>query len=162
MPTEVNTAEQAKEGDSEVNSTDTAAVHGARSGHCLCGSISYRFEAQPETVVLCHCDDCQRHSGAAFSVNVLVARDAVKIEGTPRSHQTTGSENGELRDRLFCGDCGTPIFTILHELPDIMIVKAGTLDDRTGLEPSADVWWRRAQDWIEPHPTRPRFDGDAK
>jgi hypothetical protein len=137
-------------------------VSASRSGHCLCGSISYRFDAEPETVVLCHCDDCQRHSGAAYSVNVLVARNALKVAGTPRSYRTIGSENGNSRERLFCGDCGSPIFTILHERPDLVIVKSGTLDDRAGLDPSADVWWRRAQDWLVPHPTRARFDGDAK
>lgn len=145
-----------------MSSTDTATAHGPRSGHCLCGSISYRFDADPAAVVLCHCDDCQRHTGSAFSVNILVARDAVEINGTPKSHQTTGSENGCLRDRMFCGDCGTPIFTVLHEQPDLVIVKAGTLDDRVGPAPSAEVWTRRAQDWLEPHPTRARFDGDAK
>ncbi|MFI9388167.1 GFA family protein [Kutzneria sp. NPDC052558] len=132
------------------------------SGHCLCGAISYRLTAKPDAVVLCHCEECQRHSGSAFSVNVLVARDAVEITGTPRSHQTVGAENGHLRDRLFCGDCGTPIFTVMHERPEIIIVKAGTLDDRSGVNPVAEVWWRRAQDWIEPSPTRPRFDGDLK
>ena len=134
----------------------------SRSGHCLCGSISYRFDAEPEAVILCHCDDCQRHSGAAFSVNVLVARNMLEITGTPRAYHTIGSENGNLRQRQFCGDCGSPIFTTLAERPDVVIVKAGTLDDRTGLTPSADVWWRKAQGWLAPHPTRPRFDGDAK
>ena len=133
----------------------------SRSGHCLCGTISYRFDSEPEAVVLCHCDDCQRHSGAAFSVNVLVARNTLDINGVPKSYQTIGSENGHLRERLFCGDCGTPIFTVLTERPEVMIIKAGTLHDRTGLDPAAEVWWRRAQDWVVPHPTRPRFDGDA-
>jgi len=57
------------------------------TGHCLCGSISYRFDAASETVVLCHCDDCQRHTGSAFSVNVLMARDSVHINGIPRGYQ---------------------------------------------------------------------------
>ncbi|MFB7493496.1 GFA family protein [Streptomyces sp. NPDC056161] len=141
---------------------DPAPVRGARTGHCLCGSVGYRFDAEPETVVLCHCGHCQRHSGAAFSVNVLVARDALKITGTPKSYRTVGAENGNPRDRLFCGECGTPILTLLHERPDLVIVKAGTLDDPTGLKPSAEVWWRRAQDWLEPAPGRARFDGDAR
>lgn len=145
-----------------MNSMPPAPARSARTGHCLCGSVSYLFDAQPETVVLCHCAHCQRHSGAAFSVNVLVSRDALEIKGTPKSYRTVGAENGNLRDRLFCGECGTPILTILHERPDLVIVKAGTLDDPTGLEPSAEVWWRRAQDWIEPAPDRTRFDGDAK
>ncbi|MGW9129783.1 GFA family protein [Streptomyces sp. NPDC055681] len=141
---------------------DPASGSSARTGHCLCGSVSYRFDAEPEAVVLCHCAHCQRHSGSAFSVNVLVARDALEIKGTPKSYQTVGVENGNLRDRLFCGECGTPILTILHERPELVIVKAGTLDDPTGLKPSAEVWWRRAQDWIEPSPDRVTFDGDAK
>lgn len=143
-----------------MNTTGTPA-RTARSGHCLCGSISYRFTGEPGAVIVCHCGHCQRHTGSAFSVNVLVPRDALEITGTPKSHQTTGTENGNLRDRLFCGDCGTPILTVLHEQPDMVIVKAGTLDDPGGLEPSAEVWWRRGQDWIQPDPARPRFDGDA-
>ncbi|GGJ12027.1 GFA family protein [Streptomyces brasiliensis] len=139
----------------------SAPAHGARTGHCLCGSVGHRFDAEPETVVLCHCGQCRRNSGAAFSVNVLVARDSLEIKGTPKSYRTVGAENGNLRDRLFCGECGAPIFAVLHERPDLVIVRAGTLDDPTGLKPSAEVWWRRAQDWIEPDPHRARFDGNA-
>lgn len=138
-----------------MSSTET------RTGHCLCGAISYRVTARPEAVVLCHCDDCQRHTGSAFSENVLVAREAVEISGAPESYQTTGTENGQVRDRFFCGDCGTPIFTVLHERPELILVKGGTLDDRGGLAPGAEVWGRRARDWIAPDPARPRFDGDA-
>lgn len=146
----------------DMSTTDMLPRHETRTGHCLCGSISYRFDARSEAVVMCHCGDCQRHTGSAFSVNVLVARDSLRIKGEPKSYQTTGTENGNLRDRLFCGDCGTPIFTVLHERPDLMIVKAGTLDVTTGLEPSAEVWRRRAQDWVEPGEHRTQFDGDAK
>lgn len=137
------------------------AVPAVRTGHCLCGAIRYRFDVPPHAVVLCHCDDCQRHSGGAFSVNVLVARDALTVDGVPRSWQTIGSENGHRRERQFCAECGTPIFTILAERPEVVIVKAGTLDDRSGLAPTAEVWWRRHQDWITPDLARPRFDGDA-
>ncbi|MET7751435.1 GFA family protein [Micromonospora sp. NPDC005367] len=144
-----------------MSNIDSVPGAGARTGRCLCGAVSYRFDVEPEAIVLCHCGHCQRHSGAAFTVNVLVAREALEIKGAPRSHQTVGIENGNLRDRLFCGECGTPILTVLHERPDLMIVKAGTLDDPSGLKPSAEVWWRRAQDWIEPSPDRARFDGDA-
>jgi hypothetical protein len=143
-----------------MNSTPT--VTRQRTGHCLCGAIRYSFDADPEAVVLCHCGECQRHTGSAFSVNVLIPRAALEITGTPATYQTTGTENGHLRDRLFCPHCGTPIFTILHERPTLIIVKAGTLDDPSGLNPVAEVWCRRSQDWLDPHPTRPRYDGDAK
>ncbi|MGO2110316.1 MAG: GFA family protein [Pseudoclavibacter sp.] len=132
------------------------------TGHCLCGAISYRFTGEPQATLVCHCGHCQRHTGSAFSVNVLVPRETLEITGTPKSHQTTGVENGHLRDRYFCGDCGTPILTQLHENPDVMIVKAGTLDDPNGLQPTAEVWWRRHQDWVDSDAPLPRFDGDRE
>ncbi|MEV6607130.1 GFA family protein [Kutzneria sp. NPDC051319] len=133
-----------------------------RTGHCLCGAISYSYDAEPVIEVLCHCDDCQRHTGSAFSENVLVPQDSVRINGIPKVHNTVGAENGQVRDRMFCGDCGTPIFTVMRERPEIIIVKAGTLDDRTGLKPTAEVWGRRAQEWFGPDPSRVRFEGDAE
>ncbi|MEW2545359.1 GFA family protein [Streptomyces sp. NPDC047002] len=145
-----------------MSATDLAPRPRTRTGHCLCGSISYRFDAEPAAVVVCHCGHCQRHTGSAFSVNVLVPRDSLRVEGTPKAVRTTGAENGSPRDRQFCGDCGTPVFTVLHEAPELMIVKAGTLDDHTGIEPTAEVWLRRAQDWVEPSAHRPLFEGDAQ
>ncbi|MGW3860646.1 GFA family protein [Streptomyces sp. NPDC005047] len=145
-----------------MSTLDTASGPRTRTGHCLCGAISYQFNAEPVAVVVCHCGHCQRHTGSAFSVNVLGPRDSLQIEGAPRAVQTTGAENGNLRDRQFCGGCGTPIFTVLHEQPDLVIVKAGTLDDHAGIEPSAEVWRRRAQGWVEPAAHRPLFDGDLK
>ncbi|MFC0542445.1 GFA family protein [Kutzneria chonburiensis] len=133
-----------------------------RTGHCLCGAISYSYDAEPVLTVLCHCDDCQRHTGSAFSENILVPQDSLRITGVPKVYNTVGSENGHVRDRLFCGDCGTPIFTVMRERPEIIIVKAGTLDDRSGVRPTAEVWTRRAQDWVVPTPDRVRFPGDAR
>jgi hypothetical protein len=141
--------------------TDTPA-RAARSGHCLCGAISYRFTGEPEVTVMCHCGQCQRHTGSAFSLNVIVPRAGLEITGTPKSYQTTGAENGHQRDRYFCGDCGTPILTLLHERPDMMIVKGGTLDDPRDLQPAVEIWGRRAQGWVERHASRPRFEGDPE
>jgi len=49
----------------------------------------------------------------------------------------------------------------MREHPEILIVKAGTLDDRSDLKPTAEVWTRRAQNWFELSPDRVRFPGDA-
>jgi hypothetical protein len=36
-------------------------------GGCHCGYITYEAEADPEKTTICHCTDCQRLSGSAFS-----------------------------------------------------------------------------------------------
>lgn len=40
-------------------------------GRCHCGYISYEAEINPETVVICHCTDCQTLSDSAFRTVAL-------------------------------------------------------------------------------------------
>ena len=37
-------------------------------GGCFCQSVRYEAVVDPETVAICHCTDCQTHSGAAYGV----------------------------------------------------------------------------------------------
>ena len=50
-------------------------------GSCLCGSITFEFEAEPVLTGICHCRRCRKQSGGAFSINLAVPRAALKIEG---------------------------------------------------------------------------------
>jgi hypothetical protein len=52
------------------------------TGGCNCKSIRYTIDADPIMVAQCHCRNCQRQSGSAFSVNVVVANPAVTVTGT--------------------------------------------------------------------------------
>lgn len=51
------------------------------AGGCLCGSVRYAMNADPLMVVTCHCVHCQKQSGSAFSLVVVLARDALALEG---------------------------------------------------------------------------------
>jgi hypothetical protein len=119
------------------------------TGHCLCGAVTYTCDAEPAATAVCHCDDCQRSSGSAFSVNILVPRAALAVEGeTLATFETTGTDTGLPRQRQFCSACGSPVVTMLEEMPEVAIVKAGTLDDRSWLEPAMEVWCERSQPWV--------------
>jgi hypothetical protein len=52
------------------------------------------------------------------------------------------------------------MFTMLAEQPEIAIVKAGTLDDRSGLVPTAELWCRCGHEWVGSSSARARFEGD--
>ena len=121
------------------------------TGHCLCGSVSYRLDAEPFAQAICFCRDCQRQTSTAFSVVIGVQRDAFSVEGdTLSSFETKGDVHGTATRRHFCSACGSPIFSIVEAQPDVAWVKAGTLDDPSWLEPNAEVFTRSAQPW-SPH-----------
>ena len=44
-------------------------------GGCQCGAVRYRLKASPLTVYNCHCKDCQRFSGGACSISMIVRNE---------------------------------------------------------------------------------------
>ena len=43
-----------------------------REGGCACGALRYRMTAEPMFVHCCHCLNCQRQTGSAFAINLLI------------------------------------------------------------------------------------------
>ena len=123
----------------------------SRTGHCLCGAISYVIEGEPMAVVVCHCEHCQRQSGSAFSLNVMVDASQLDVTGDLGTYEETGDSGGEVVyvRRRFCRDCGSPIASELVEAGTLVAVKAGTLDDRTDVQPMVEVWCVDRQPWVE-------------
>ncbi len=121
------------------------------TGRCLCGSVTYHAEGEPLVQAVCHCTDCQRQTGTAFSVIVGVPRAALTVEGsTLASFTTTGEDHGGDTQRQFCSACGSPIVSFVEAMSELAFLKAGTLDDASWLEPAVEVWTRSAQPW-SPH-----------
>jgi len=120
---------------------------GKLDGHCLCGSITYESDADPVMTAICHCTDCQRQAGTAFSIVVGVPRDQLTINGDLKVFETTGDDTGATAYRHFCGSCGSPIISILANAEEIAWIKAGTLDDASWLKPELEAWTDSAQPW---------------
>lgn len=118
-------------------------------GHCLCGNITYTCAAEtPMLTGICHCADCQRSSGSAFSVLVGVPIKSLQISGDSlKVYDTMGEDRGALAHRSFCGNCGSPIMSVLDDMPDMAVLKAGTLNDTSWLQPELEVWTGSAQPW---------------
>ena len=47
------------------------------TGGCLCGQVRYSANADPAIVAVCHCKNCQKQTGTAFSVLVGVPKSAI-------------------------------------------------------------------------------------
>jgi hypothetical protein len=121
---------------------------GQLDGRCLCGKVAYYCDGEPMTTLLCHCTDCQRQTGTAFSIVVGVDRDALHVDGAVSSFTTVGEDTGEAVHRQFCTACGSPIVSLPDATPDLAFIKAGTLNDRSWLEPEMEIWCRSAHPYV--------------
>ena len=118
------------------------------TGRCQCGAVRYEISATPATVYACHCRDCQRQTGGAFALSMIVPRAAVAIAaGRPREWLRPGAHaaSGTPMSCFFCGDCGARLYHLPSRFPDLAVVKPGTLDDTSWLAPVGHIWTQRAQ-----------------
>lgn len=116
-------------------------------GRCMCGRISYDSAAEPLMTAVCHCPDCQRQTGTSFSIVVGLPADALEVAGEMSIYTTTG-ESGAVVHRHFCGQCGSPIYSLPDGMPGLIFLKAGTLDDTSWLEPGLEMFCDTAQSWF--------------
>lgn len=123
------------------------------SGGCLCGDIRYNVADVPTRQAICHCRHCQRQSGSAFSVLLVVPTIALEVQGETQVYCDHG-DSGNAVDRHFCGRCGSPLFTALPSKPNLRYIKAGTLDDPRIMAPKIHAWCTSA--WPSTH-----IPGDA-
>jgi hypothetical protein len=121
------------------------------TGRCLCGSVTYSSDAEPVVQAVCHCEDCQRQTGGPFTVVIGVPRDSLTVAGDSlASFKTVGADHGGETERSFCNLCGAPLFSFNPTLPDFALIKAGSLDDASWVQPAFEVWTSSAQPW-SPH-----------
>ncbi len=121
----------------------------SRSGGCLCGAVRYTVSWPPIAVATCQCSHCQKQAGSSISIIALVRADSLDLHGELTTYEDKGDSGGTVQ-RRFCGKCGSPVITDIPgmQAQGIRIIKAGTLDDRSGLNPGMHYWTESAQDWM--------------
>jgi hypothetical protein len=129
-------------------------------GGCLCGAVRYHASSDPLRVVVCHCTNCQKQSGTAFSIVVAIRSDSLRIIGSPVTYSDQSEDGSEVL-RRFCGRCGSPLVSEAASRPGLAFIKAGTLDDPGWLAPQAHIWCQSSQPWVKIDPALPRFEKAA-
>jgi hypothetical protein len=127
------------------------------NGGCLCGAIRYRVVGKPVAVSICHCVNCQRNTGSAFSVNVIFPKGALTTTGTPAVFIDKG-DTGAGVERVFCGHCGTPLESrsIMSSVAHV-VLKAGSFDDPSVFIPDSEIYCQSAMPWWKPDESRACF-----
>ena len=98
---------------------------------------------------VCHCKNCQRQAGSAFSTLAGVpTSDFNFTSGQPKLYKDSDTDSGNTVERYFCGNCGSPIYSAIAAQPDTLFLKTGTMDDTSGFTPQFHVWCDSKQDWV--------------
>ena len=107
-----------------------------RTGGCLCGGVRYTVRGEPTHVGRCHCADCRKESGSAFSVYAQWPREAFDLRGTLTTYDGRG----------FCACCGSRVACVED---DAVEIRLGSLDDAPfEFRPEAEIWIKRREPWL--------------
>jgi len=102
-------------------------------GGCLCGSVRYKTEGEPQYVGVCHCRYCQLRTGSALGISVYFNSGHVTVikgEKFLKSHKYP-TESGRESHLRFCTECGTSLLWDTLARPGLTGVGGGTFDPPT-------------------------------
>jgi hypothetical protein len=115
-------------------------------GGCACGEIRYRLTSTPLFVHCCHCSNCQRQTGSAFAINVLIEAERVELHGAPQ--RVAVARSGTKRQQVYrCPSCRVAVYST-YSRARIWFVRAGTLDDPSAISPDVHIYTRSKVPWV--------------
>ena len=93
-------------------------------------SVRYSSEVDPIFSGVCHCKACQKITGTSFSLVVAVPAPALTVTGDVKTFDGVGDSAGAHSG--FCPNCGSPVIGTADIMQGVVMIRAGTLDDRVG------------------------------
>ena len=117
------------------------------TGSCLCGAVRYEVQGELAPIQLCHCGDCRKAQGSAFGANIPVATENFRLVSGRESLRAYEHSPG--KERVFCGRCGSPVISRLKAKPELVRLRAGTLDAPVGAPLAFHFHTASKADWWE-------------
>ena len=116
-------------------------------GGCACGAVRYRLTSEPMFVHCCHCLNCQRQTGSAFVINLLIEADRVELlSGEPEPVEVPRDDGGAQRIHR-CPACQVAVFSE-YGRPEVRFVRGGTLDEPSRVAPDVHIFTRSKLPWV--------------
>ena len=119
-----------------------------RAAQCACGALIAIAQGDPDAVVMCHCDACQRRSGSPFGVAAYWSSDDVKVKGAFNSYRRP-TDSGRGVTNHFCPQCGVTVFFVPENKVDMVGVPVGAFADPSFPPPVRSVWEQGRHPWCE-------------
>jgi hypothetical protein len=122
-------------------------VASERTGGCACGAVRYRLQSEPLIVHCCHCLNCQRQTGSAFVLNLIIEADRVELLAGEPVAVDAPRDDGGTQQIYRCPTCQVAVYsTYTHA--GAYFIRGGTLDDPRTLVPDVHIFVRSKVDWV--------------
>lgn len=123
-----------------------------RTGRCLCGAVTYRYDPPENWRAHCHCESCRRATSSPVTTYMGVPRERLRWTGA----EPTLYESSPGVRRLFCGRCGSPMAYDSDRFPHEVHLFAASLDDPGNFAPQAHVFFAEHLPWFDTADDLPR------
>jgi hypothetical protein len=116
-------------------------------GGCACGAVRYRLASEPLFTHCCHCLNCQRQTGGAFVVNLLIEADRVELLRGEPAPVDVPRDDGSVQTIFRCPDCQVAVYS-RYGHPAMSFVRGGTLDEPARFPPNVHIFTRSKVAWV--------------
>jgi hypothetical protein len=128
-----------------------------REGGCACGEVRYRLTSEPLFIHCCHCLNCQRQTGSAFVVNLLIEADRIELLGAEPQAVDAPRDDGSSQRIFRCPTCQVAVYSE-YGRPQVRFVRAGTLDEPRDVTPDVHIFTRSKVGWVRLPGSAPAFE----
>ena len=128
-----------------------------RQGGCGCGAVRYRLASEPMFIHCCHCLNCQRQTGSAFVVNLLIEADRVEVVSGRPVRVDAPRDDGSPQRIFRCPECQVAVFS-QYSAREVLFVRGGTLDDPAAVTPDVHIYTRSKVGWLRLPEGAPAFE----
>lgn len=126
------------------------------TGGCECGAIRYERSADPIMAGHCHCGSCRRASGTGHVTHLMVPKAAITNTCDAAVYERSADSGNRMR-RGFCPSCGGAVYGESSGWPEMLTLRAGSLDDPELFRPGMIVYADAAPIWDRMDPALPRI-----
>lgn len=95
-------------------------------GGCLCNGVRYEYDGTISEISMCHCSMCRKAQGSAYVAISPV--DTARLTITKGQDLLKEYRAVPGKARVFCSNCGSPIYSARDDLPGVRRLRLGTVE----------------------------------
>ena len=119
----------------------------SRRATCSCGQLNLTIEGDPARILMCHCLECQRRTGAVISNQARFLREQITFAGKAATWNRT-AQSGSVVTFRFCPTCGSTVYWEGEGFPGSVAVAIGAFADPDFPAPKRASYENRRHRWV--------------